>query len=489
MGNHRPANRGHLQGPDLARLVKAERYLLTSLRPELHVTAESGILEAAAGMLRDGGDWHMLYQYRPEPNGNARWGHQVSQDGPFDWVECPDVIAPKGGELNTLAGSVVAHNGGADLFFTSVTAAGTSIQIAHVDDVGTFTDVTDDPLALDPTVHRAGVVISDTKEFSRFRSPCVVPDWESNDDRDQGHEGWLMITSTGEPDSPRPVILESPDGADWTLVGAVDFVGESGLDDDAIIVAPRIIRLRDEVDQEIYDVLLATQECDGLDRSGYLIGRLERNKFHVITPFTRIDSGHDFTRPRNTNFTPGTVAEDERYLNAYIFGLFNGVGRGDDATKQTTWKKEGWANALSLPREVTLQGGKLFQVPVDGLPEAVASTRRAWFWSGLCDIPVGSSITIELVDADGNVAATITHSGDQLKLDRNFDEPATAPLHDEDEDNISVVVDGNTLEVYAGGGAVVMASRLRIESKIVELRVSDSGEAEIHSEWRRGPFD
>ncbi|WP_257158730.1 GH32 C-terminal domain-containing protein [Corynebacterium cystitidis] len=460
---------------------------MTSLRPELHVTAEAGILEAAAGMLRDGDDWHIYYQYRPNPDEGARWGHQVSQDSPFEWVECPDVIAPRGGELNTLAGSVVPHNGGADLFFTSVTAAGTSIQIAHAEEVGSFTEVTDDPLALDPTVHRAGVVISDTKDYSRFRSPCVIPDWESNDDRDQGHQGWLMVTSTGEPEAPRPVVLESPDGKDWTLVGGVDFRGESGLDDDAIIVAPRIIRLRDEVDGKIYDVLLATQECDGLDRSGYLVGRLERNVFTVITPFTRIDSGHDFTRPRNTNLTPGTVAEESRYDYAYIFGLFNGVGRGDDATQQRTWQEEGWANALSLPREVSLQGGKLFQTPVTGLPDAVASSRRARFWSGLCDIPVGSSITVELIDSSGKTVATITHSGDELTLDRGFDEPAVAALHDEDEDSVSVLVDGNTLEVYAGGGAVVMASRVRAESKVVELRVTKDGDAVIHSEWSRGP--
>ena len=38
-------------------------------RPELHVTVERGILDASAGILRDGKDiWHMFFQYRTEPS-------------------------------------------------------------------------------------------------------------------------------------------------------------------------------------------------------------------------------------------------------------------------------------------------------------------------------------------------------------------------------------------------------------------------------------
>ncbi|WP_018295858.1 GH32 C-terminal domain-containing protein [Corynebacterium lubricantis] len=460
---------------------------MSSLRPELHVTAESGILEAAAGMLRNGDTWHMLYQYRPAPDQPSRWGHQLSQDGPFDWAIYPDVLAAKGGETKVLAGSVVSNNGGADLFFTSVTAAGTSIQFARVEDINNLAEITDDPLALDPSVHRSGVVISDTKEFARFRSPCVVPDWQSVDDRNQGHDGWLMLTSTGEPDSPVPVILESGDGKDWDLLGPLTFSGDTGLDDDAILVAPRLIRLRDEVDQEIYDVLLLTIERqDGLDRSGYIVGKLKQANFEVSSPFQRIDHGHDFTRPRNTNYTRDTVDNEERYSKGYLFGLFNGVGRGDDATKQTSWKNEGWANSLSLPRSTTLQGGKLFQTPAAGLPDAVEQSENAKFWSALCEIPHGSNVVAEIADKSGEVIATVTHSGDMISVDRHIDAPARARLDEVDEDNISIVVDGNTLEVYAGGGSVVMSSRIIPKEGVSEIRVTANEDATIETEWRRG---
>ena len=45
---------------------------MTVYRPELHVTAERGILEGPAGIYRTGAAservWNMFYQYRPTPD-------------------------------------------------------------------------------------------------------------------------------------------------------------------------------------------------------------------------------------------------------------------------------------------------------------------------------------------------------------------------------------------------------------------------------------
>ena len=56
----------------------------------------------------------------------------------------------------------------------------------------------------------------------------------------------------------------------------------------------------------------------------------------------------------------------------------------------------------------------------------------------------------------------------------------------DDEDNITVIVDGSTLEVYAGGGSVAMSSRFWPENGSSGIRVRANGNAEIYSEWRRG---
>lgn len=458
-------------------------------RPELHVTAETGVLNAPAGVLRDGDSWHVFYQFQPKLGAPKRWGHVISEEGPFDWTECDDVLAPVGGEIDLRAGSVVANRGGLDLYFTAVTAIGTKIQVAHMDLVERVCEVSDEPAALDPAVARVSEVVSDRPPLTNFRSPCVVHDWEKEEDRDAGHEGWLMLAVTGDMDDPVPVILTSPDAKEWGVVGALEFAGDHGLASTKKIVAPRILRLRDEVDEEIYDILLITLERDGREISGYLVGHLDRAVFHVSTPFTRLDHGYDFTRPRNTNYTPGTVDEEKLYDDAVVFGLLNGTGRLDDPSTHLSLQESDWANVLSLPRVLTLQRGKIYQAPYSGLPDAIASSDRARSWIGMLEVPTdddASTVTVEVLGDDDEVAFRITHSGHTLSVDRSMnphhsgDEPLDVELREDDSDSLSIFVDGSTVEVYADGGQVALASRAYINGGSPSYRVRTTGEAQVH---------
>lgn len=459
----------------------------THHRPELHLTAEEGLLFAPAGVLLDADTWHVFHQYRPTPEAGPRWAHQSSEQSPFGWDVCDDVLAPTGGETQVRAGAVVENKDGVDLYFTSVTADGSTIHIARIEDLAaSMESLSDDPLSLDPGVIRIGRVVADTELFKRFRSPCVVPDWEDGTNREEGHEGWLMLAVTGAMDNPTVVILHSPDGRDWQVAGPLTFKGASGLDENAVLVSPRLIRLRDEVDHEIYDIVIVTIEQDGVDISGYVVGQLHGTEFTVVTPFTRIDHGHDFSRPRNTNYTHGTQTEDERYAQSHIFGLMNGIGRLDDPTQHKSWTDEGWANCISVPRVVTLQDGTLFQTPPEGLLDAIRDSEAAAGWTGLCEIPKGSSVSIELRDQKGNTAAVVEHRHHELIIDRSMNpyyagEPAAvAPLSAEDTDSLFIVVDGSTVEVFADGGEVAMASRIYFEqSPIYNFEVTTTGEATI----------
>mgnify|MGYP001086258549 CR=1 FL=1 len=466
---------------------------MTIYRPELHVTADHGILEGPAGVFRSGTPeeqvWHMFYQYRPAPGEPSRWGHEMSEFDPFSFLECNDVIVPVGGETNVRAGAVTEAGDGVDLYFSSETAAGNTVQLAHIDHVDELCDFEDAEEADDPAdvpATRLGAVIEDSDGANNFRSPCVVPDWESGDDRGLGHSGWLMLAVTGPESDPRPVVLTSDEGREWRFEGPLEFAGDLGYDLDASLVAPRLVRLRDEVDGKIRDVLFVTLERDGKDTAVYAVGTLRGNVFHLDSKFQLLDHGHDFTRPRNTNYRLDDHNAANRYERAYLFGFMTNTDRAGDPTLEPNWEAEGWANALTLPRRVTLQGGQLYQVPAQGLPDAVDTTDRARLWTALCDIPVNTSVVVEVLDGNGEPAAVITHSGDTLELDRLDDSPASASLHDEDEDNITVIVDGCTIEVYAGGGRVVMSSRIWPEGGCSGIRSRANEGAEIISEWRRG---
>lgn len=471
-------------------------------RPELHFTPEAGVLEAPAGVLLDGDSWHLFYQYKLDVDGTSRWGHTYSSSQPFDWIECDDSLAPVGGETGLRAGAVAAVDGGINLYFTSVTGAGTTVNLASYTGVDDVCEVSDEIGTLDPNVLRRGPIVQDQEGFTRFRTPCVVPDWD-NGDRSEGHSGWLMLALTGESGSATPVILTSTDGTTWTFEGELTFTGEdtgfksseAASNELPPVAAPRIIRLRDEVDGEIYDVLFVTLERGGTELSGYLVGCLDGTVFNVRTGFQRLDYGHDFTRPRNTNVTPGTIDSDKRYDEATIFGLMSNTGRNDQPAEHPSLKEEGWANALSLPRHLTLQGGMIYQTPARGLPDAVVSTNRARLWTGLLEVPEGSDVEVQLLDGNGAPAAIIKHTGDLLTLDRSVcqsygncyegEDIATAPLQEDDSDSLTIVVDGSTVEVYADGGQVAMASRVYFDGGCSGIEAKTSGDAEIIRDWER----
>lgn len=458
-------------------------------RPELHITPESGILEAPAGALWEGNTWHVFSQYHTALGEGSRWAHQVSEDTPFSFDICDDALAPEGDENSLRAGAVTSVDNEVALYFTAVTESSAVIKRADVTDIeASSSEVSDDPLALDRNVSRRGIVVDDSHgggTYTKFRSPCVVPDWKTETDRSDGHSGWIMLAVANTNDEPRLVILESEDGQDWEFSGELELKGDTGLNGSRL-VAPRIIRLRDEVDGEIYDILIVTIEHNGIDVSGYLVGKLSGTQFTVTSPFSRLDYGHDFSRPRNTNLPCTGIHDKDRYNFASIFGLMNGIGRLDkDERHYVSLQEEGWANCLTLPRRITLEGGRIYQRPIAGLLDAVSLSDSASMWIGVAEIPAGEDVTIALRDSNDEVAAIITHRGDTIELDRSMnphhegDAVAVAPLTESDTDSLTIVVDGSAVEIYADGGQIAMASRVYFNGTCDRYQVSHSTGAEI----------
>jgi hypothetical protein len=454
-------------------------------RPELHVTPGIGILDAPAGSLFDGASWHIFHQFRPRDTEGARWAHQCASTTPFFFEECDDVLAPDQGEAEVRAGAVTNHGEDALLYFTSVRDNSRSIHLAQLTDVAASTiTVNDEASQLDPAVHRIGEIIGDFGPYTRLRSPCVIPDWRDTDDRDSGHSGWIMIALAGASQAPDILVFHSDDGKHWDFTGELTISGATGLGGTAI-VAPRLVRLRDEVDNQLKDVLIVTLEHDGIDVSGYLVGVFNDTTFTVSHPFRRIDYGHDFTRPRNTNMALAQSDIATRYNQAYLYGLMNGVGRLDDGHEHLSYRAEGWANCLSLPRRVTLENGILYQTPAPGLVDAIQQSDYAMMYSGIFEVPTSDWLMVELIDSIGQVAATISHFGDRLELDRSMnlhhegDPVAVAELGEGDTDAITIIADGSTVEVFADGGQVAMASRVYFTGKCEEFVVACTRNVQI----------
>lgn len=447
-------------------------------RPELHVTAELGVLEAPAGALALDGLVHVFHQFRPKPTQGARWAHQVASRIPFDWDICDDVIAPEDGEVDVLAGSTVVPEPGedaAEFFFvttapadaaTAADVAGNrvphshrgrrtfTLQRARVESLSSLCEnVSDDATQVDEHVRRLGPIDVDDSAYpvEALVTPSVI----------HHEDGWRMVALSlrGDTDA-EAVILGSSDRQHWTVLGPLELPEEAGVRPGRPY-APRIVKLDDAATGVRHDVLLITYpgvEGESEEVAGYLVGHLRGTGFEVTTPYTVIDHGHDFTRPR-------LVQGPE----PMIIGL---VG-AHPATGSV------WANCLSSPRYLSLVNGHIFQ-DIAGVPKAVTSfSDRAAVWTGQLEAGPGV-VTVSLVDAEGSVYAEVRHDGDHVTVSRGGDK-RTVTLIDSDSDTLTVFVDGPVLEVFADGGAATLTSALQTGSPFDHFDVTVTGDATVTS--------
>lgn len=446
------------------------------LRPELHLSPTSGIIQAPAGVFRLGKGWHVFSQWVASAPGQSRWAHHLGRETGYFWDICDNVLAPVGDETDVRAGSVIDGPDGLHLFYTAVigekpnrTYAIRSAVIERL--VDTVDSISEDPTAVSGAVRRTEVDLHDCfpdPTCFALRSPCVIRTGESH---------WTMIAMVGEVNDPGIAVLSSDDLYDWQLEGRLTFAGDPDFIENTF-TSPRLLQLRDEVDGEVYDILLLTiRRADGTDYSGYVVGHLQGTEFAITTPWTRFDFGHDFTRPRNTNIEWELQDHNGADFNqALLVGLVNGRVHRDDPTTFRSYREEGWANCLSIPRATTLQGGYLFQTPAPGLTEMVAISERAQLFSGIINTSE-QPFTVQLWDQEGRIAAEITHLGSELILDRSMNEDyqgdpvARAELMAADTDSITVLVDGSVVEVFADGGAVAMTSRVYLAGGLSHIEV------------------
>lgn len=453
-------------------------------RPELHITAETGVLEAPAGAIFADGAIHVFHQFRPSPDAGSKWAHQVASSVAYDWDICDDVLAPEGEEIDILAGASVSTDEGVELFFVSTTPAGSEeednsellgseiahgkkgarrfqIQRAAIDDIAAMIEVSDDPSTIDPHVRRLGPITIDDSAYtvSDLVTPCVIP-----------HErfgGWVMLALAleGETDA-RIVVLSSSDRQNWKVEGPLQLEGEAEVPASRPF-APRIARMDDVVTGERKDVVVVTfpdESKPAQETAGYLVGTLEGNTLHSATDFRPLDYGHDFTRPR--------IIQNDSTI---MFGL---VGTHPQAEGV-----DSWANCLSAPRHLTLADDKIYQ-DIVGAPAAVRGfSDYGIIYTAQLDASEGE-VVADLLTKDEEPVLTVTYSANEISVSRTDGQTVSAPLDDADSDTLAIFIDGPVCEVFADGGSVTLTSAILSDQPASSIDVKAVGGAKVVASMR-----
>ncbi|MGM9972993.1 MAG: glycoside hydrolase family 32 protein [Clostridiaceae bacterium] len=310
-------------------------------RQSYHIQPVTGLLNDPNGFSYYNGEYHLFYQWFPlgPVHGLKYWYHVRSKDL-VHWENVGLGIKPDSqfDSYGAYSGSAIEHEGKLYLMYTGNTRDEEWRRypkqcLAVMDPEGNITKL-DKP------------VIPEVPEgyTEHFRDPKV---WEEKD------RFYTVIGAQRKDETGTAVLYSSQDLIQWTFEGELEtklqdfgFMWEcpdyfSLQDKGVFIFSPQGLEPQGDKYRNIY-------------QSGYIIGdklnlnnrRLNHGDFHEL------DRGFDFYAPQTMEGPKG-----RRILVGWM-----GMGEVEYPTD-----KNGWAHCLTLPRELSIENGRIIQKPLKEL--------------------------------------------------------------------------------------------------------------------------
>ena len=433
-------------------------------RQKYHIQGIVGLINDPNGFSQFKGKYHMFYQWNPlgTIHKNKTWAHSVSDDL-LHWERLgtalrPDTWYSKDG---VYSGSAIVDDGKLYLFYT-----------------GNVKDCDGNRES-----YQCLAVSSDGENFERWE-PSIVnqPDGYTRHIRDpkiwkKDGKFYAVIGIQSEDLEGKAVLYSSENIKDWKFEGEIAGANHGKIKDFGFMwECPDYFQLKDEKTGEIKDLLVFSPQ--GLEsegdlynnkyQTGYLFGKLdyEKPEFEILSDFVEIDRGNDFYAPQSM--------EDDKGRRLIVGWM--GIPEEEDFP---TVKNE-WLHCLTLPRELKVIDGKLYQVPIKEM-ESIRGEKIEFSGKVAGEVKIGTGTTYELkakfsdFNSDfglklrtGKNSETILkfdYNDKKFVLDRTKGEQPDKRLRkvylgDISELELTVFVDNSSVEVFINGGAEVFSSRI-----------------------------
>lgn len=355
-------------------------------KPVFHMTPPVGWMNDPNGFSIFQGTVHLFYQYHPysEEWGPMHWGHCTTKDF-VKWRELPVALAPDQGydAAGCFSGSAIEMEEGHALLYTGVMERerenGSKEVVQHqclaVGDGIHYKKVSENPVIPARQLPQ-GFSTED------FRDPKI---W-----REQGTY-YLAAGNKNEKQNGQVVLFASEDLRNWRYVSVLaDNRGKYG----SMWECPDFFALGGK-----YVLVVSPQDiqADGAEfhngnQAAALIGEYDREHGHLLEEqVISLDYGTDFYAPQTLETEDG-----RRIMIAWMQSWDMNI------------KPDGqrWNGMMTIPRELTLRDGRLYQQPVREIEryrtEPVAYVEREI--SGRCELPGIRGrvldLTVELQEGD-----------------------------------------------------------------------------------------
>lgn len=445
--------------------------------PMFHLAPPVGRLNDPNGLVVRDGVYHACYQFSPfHPHRKlVYWGHASSLDL-ATWTHHEPAIVPDSwyDRSGAYSGSAVVHEGETVLVYTGN---------VRPDEGGRES-------------YQCLVRSSDMEHFVKdSRNPVLptLPGGYTEHVRDpqvwrEGDRYRMFLGAQREDLTGCALLFSSPDLLEWAFDGELRFpIGEGRFDALGYMwECPALIRVPDEVTDEIHDVLVCCPQGLVTDQEGfenifpacYLIGRLDGLDFHSTGEFREIDRGFEF-------YAPQAFAEGPR---TPLLIAWAGNASEDDQPSI----ERGWVHLMSIARELTVRDGRLVQRPrlaqpatqqqqsagvstasVDLAPDALAGS-RAFALTAELGVSEGATWQLRLGSEASHVDIVI--ASDRLEVDRSSARYAPqstrrVSLPDVDVRRVTVIHDRSVTEIFVDDGEVAFTMRSYLDPSVAGARL------------------
>lgn len=472
-------------------LENKERVAKDFWRQKYHVQGIVGLINDPNGFTQFKGKYHMFYQWNPlgVDHKNKTWGHSVSDDL-LHWERCETALRPDTwySKNGVYSGSGIVIDGELYLFYTG--------------------NVKDDEGNRES--YQCLAVSEDGEHFERWE-PSIVnqPDGYTRDIRDpkiweKDGKYYAVLGIQSEKLEGKVVLYSSENIKDWKFEGEIAGANHGKLKDFGFMwECPDYFQLKDEKTGEIVNLLVASPQ--GLEpegdsyqnkyQTGYFFGKLDYAKpeFEITSDFVEIDRGHDFYAPQSM--------EDDKGRRLIVGWM--GVPEEEDFPMT----KNGWIHSLTLPRELKVIDGKLYQLPIKEM-ETIRGEKIEFSSKVKGTEKVGTGTTYELnakfknitgnvglklrVGKESETILKLDYADKKFVLDRSKGEQVDKSLRKVVLDNVNeleltVFVDNSSIEVFINGGKEVFSSKIlpKFGADGIEVFADNETDVEIVKwEWK-----
>lgn len=309
-----------------------------TFRPLFHLAPIAGWLNDPNGFCFFNGNYHLFYQHNPNSArwGRMHWGHAISSDL-INWKHLPIALSPDTKNDNFLgcfSGSATEKDSKLFLMYTGVSFFKQHQLLAESEDGIFFSK------------HKKPVISSKERPphcgiFS-FRDPKIIR---------KGNKYFACI-GAGYGKGRQIALYASENLIKWNYRGSLIKQPQRTK---GIYECPDLLEFQNS-DLLIYSVMYTPTkglEYQNLHSSVYLIGKTdwEIGRFIATSTEKELDCGCDFYAPQTT-FTP----DGRTIAVAWMQMWFRSI--------PSAYLKHGRAGIMTLPRELSVKDGILFQQPV-----------------------------------------------------------------------------------------------------------------------------